>query len=239
VAKNAALRAARGRLVGFIDDDELADRRWMCELLAAARETDAAAIGGRIDLLWAAQRPSWLHERLLGYLGLVDYGSTRRVCHYPQYPFGGNTAFQRDTLLAAGGFNPLLGVGGYLMEDIEVCLRLETAGQTVVYTPAARVWHYVPRVRLTKQFLMQRAARAGQSAARLDQCGDGPPPRQWSLLKQLLCATGRISKHSVGAVVCEVAGRPHESFSEILHVIWNLAWAREATLAHRPPFGLT
>ena len=62
--------------------------------------------------------------------------------------------FEREHLLAIGGFNPQW----YHAEDMEVSLRLNAEGGTIVYAPNAVV-HHVPE-RETSRFLAKRARDA-------------------------------------------------------------------------------
>ena len=46
-ARNAGIGVARGDVIAFIDDDAVADRRWIENLLGSYREYDAIAVGGQ------------------------------------------------------------------------------------------------------------------------------------------------------------------------------------------------
>ncbi len=52
-------------------------------------------------------------------------------------------AFHRETLLSLGGFDPALDVGGPAGGggDVDIFHRLVAAGHSLVYEPAALVWH--------------------------------------------------------------------------------------------------
>jgi hypothetical protein len=52
---------------------------------------------------------------------------------------GCNLAVRRDALRAIGGFNPIYLRAG---DDVDVCWRLQKAGGTIEYVPAALVWHH-------------------------------------------------------------------------------------------------
>ncbi len=228
-ARNAALEAARGEIVAYLDDDALADARWAWELVKAHRETDAAVVGGRIDPLWAGVRPSWLGDELLGYLSLLDRGPQRQICHYPSYPYGANISFRRDILQRLGGFATVLGVGGtpgYSMEETEMCLRVERAGETVLYSPDAQVRHLVPAARLTRHYFLDRAVMHGRSSARMA-CVGGVPSA-WQVAKGLAVTLPRVAQHSVWVALFYLVRRDREFISHSRHLMWNLAWMRES-----------
>lgn len=157
-ARNAGLRAAGGKYVAFLDDDVVADARW----LAAARQRftehdDVACVTGLIlpdELVTPAQV---LFERFAGFgkgFEVRVYNARRPPSDDPLFPYtagqfgsGANCMFDRSALLALGGFDSVLGAGTPAAggEDLDMFLRIVAAGHTLVYEPGAMVWHRHPR----------------------------------------------------------------------------------------------
>ncbi len=52
---------------------------------------------------------------------------------------GCNMAFRRDRLAAIGGFDPVYRTAG---DDVDACWRIQQAGGTIGFSPAAMVWHH-------------------------------------------------------------------------------------------------
>jgi GT2 family glycosyltransferase len=237
-ARNAAIDAARGTLVAFLDDDAVADADWAGKLVAAYRDTGAGVVGGRVDPIWEIDRPAWLGDELLGFLSILDYGRERARCHYPHYPFGVNIAFERSMLVELGGFNTALGGGGaptYLMDEIELCSRVERSGREILYVPDARVQHLVPAARTTRSFFLQRAAVLGRAAARVGWATDSAratntAERLTACLKGEAFATVRALQHAVKALHTLSTGREQAFVSQSRHVVWNLSWMWETGL---------
>jgi len=229
-ARNAASANADGEIVAFVDDDAVVDPGWARALLATYGETDASAVGGRVDPLWDGERPSWLGDELLGYLSIVDYGPERRECHFPHYPFGVNISFRRSTLEAVGGFATALGGGGaptYLMDEIDVCRRMERAGYRIYYTPDARVQHLVPASRMTQAFFFQRAAVLGRATARMGWSSPEVPRTLPACLKGEVLAGQRALRHGVRALLLRATRHERDYVSERRHLIWNATWMAE------------
>jgi GT2 family glycosyltransferase len=237
-ARNAAIAGAEGDLVAFLDDDAIADAEWAANLIAAYRETGASVVGGRVDPIWEVARPAWLGDELLGFLSILDYGTERSRCRYPHYPFGVNIAFERSLLVELGGFNTALGGGGaptYLMDEIELCSRIERTGRQILYVPEARVRHLVPASRTTRTFFLQRAAVLGRAAARVGWATDATlaphmTGRVRACLKGEAYAIVRAFQHAGRALATLATGREQAFVSQSRHVVWNLSWMWETGL---------
>ena len=171
-ARNAGAEASTGEVVAFLDDDAVADGRWVERLVAAYEGRDRLAVGGRMTPAWLAGRPSFLPEEFYWIVGVThrgfgpdghpdEEGEVRNT-------MGSNISFRREVFLDLDGFDTDIGgrkgdnhlQGG----ETELCARLRTEyGEGVWYVPDATVAHKVFDYRTTPRWIGERAFWQGYS----------------------------------------------------------------------------
>ena len=193
-ARNAGIRVARGDVVAFIDDDAVADRRWIENLLGTYWEYDAVAVGGKVLPVWLGRRPDYLPEELYWLVGTTHDGFADEKVAEVRNTFGPNMSFKRKVFEKAGVFNESLGFAekgtSYIQaEEAEFALRMkQTLGKGVIYDPDAIVYHKVPQSKLGVRTLLRRAFYQGYSKALLGKLNVSADPiaTERSYLKTLL-----------------------------------------------------
>lgn len=133
-ARNTGIHAATGEIVAFIDDDAYPDVHWLQYLAYSYLTTNHGGIGGP-NLLPANDGPiATCVANAPG--GPVHVLTTDEIAeHIP----GCNMSFRRDVLLEIGGLDPLYRSAG---DDVDLCWRVQLAGRTIGFHPAAMVWHH-------------------------------------------------------------------------------------------------
>jgi GT2 family glycosyltransferase len=175
-ARNAAIAEARGAIVCFLDDDAVADPRWVTRLCDAFEaHPEAGVIGGHIylhtpDVRPAALRPGW--ERYWSHFVTGHSGYTH-VQHWWEFPWGANWAARRTALLSAGGFRTRYGrVGDNFWggEELVTASVIQKLGYAVAVLPEASVTHHVDPSRFTYAHARRtlRAAHQVSYAAQRD-----------------------------------------------------------------------
>lgn len=161
-AVNAAISASHGQVLAFLDDDVVAEPRWLAEVWDYFARHDCAAAQGCV--LWppeATADPA-LYALLNRYRTIVridlapDAVRTRLT--------GANMSVRRPILAAVGLFNEAIGPGAAgLSEDNELADRILRHGGRIGYMSRARVVHEIDRSRLTEEYFREHHRRQGRS----------------------------------------------------------------------------
>jgi glycosyltransferase involved in cell wall biosynthesis len=190
-ARNRAVADALGEYLIFMDDDETPDPDWLCAYERLIDRHAPDAFGGRIRVLFEDDRPAWLRDELLGFLGEVNRADEVVPLTGPHTSFyGGNFGFRRDVCERVGLFDSALGrkgtvnIGG---EEVDFYHRLLEAGLRVWWTPEAVIGHRIQAAKLNRRYFYDLHFRMGRvEAVRTRSGGPQLPPRY--LFGQLLRA---------------------------------------------------
>ena len=133
-ARNTGLYQSKGEIVAYIDDDAYPDPHWLRYLAHTYATTNHAGVGGPNIVppedgpiaVCVANAPG----------GPVHVLSTDEIAeHIP----GCNMSFRREALIKVEGCDPVFRSAG---DDVDLCWRIQQAGYTIGYHPAAVVWHH-------------------------------------------------------------------------------------------------
>lgn len=163
LARNAAIRAARGTWIAFIDDDEYPDPGWLNALERAARQYSADAVFGPVKPHYPAGTAAWIVQS--GFFEAAERPSGTLISSRQAY--SGNVLVRRAALNELEGpFDPAFGVTGG--SDTMLFWELQNRGSRLVWCAEAVVREHVPVARAQLRWMLRRAYRGGQSFIRAE-----------------------------------------------------------------------
>jgi glucosyl-dolichyl phosphate glucuronosyltransferase len=165
-SRNICIDLCDTEYLHYLDDDVICPEDFAYQLSSVLQgNPDVGIVGGKVAPDWRfAERPSWLHEDLFGYLSMIDFGDTQRdfdpngeVC----WLVGANITFRLDLLKKYGGFDVSLGRKGGTSsllgsEENELVWKIQKK-HDVIYSPEPMIFHLVDPRRLSKEWFIKRA----------------------------------------------------------------------------------
>jgi len=134
VARNAGLKAARGTLVAFTDDDCVLPVDWLRRYNEHFQQNDIAAVGGPTRTGILSNPYADANDIIVNFLKTA-INSTK---HDVPFLTTNNTAYRKMELERISGFDERFSIGA---EERDVNYRLRQAGGTLVYDPSIVVEH--------------------------------------------------------------------------------------------------
>lgn len=179
-ARNTGISAAQGDAIAFFDDDAVAEKRWVENLVNIYEELDAIAVGGKILPIWLTHRPDYLPEELDWLVGATYEGFGEEEVAEVRNTFGSNMSFKKEVFEKIGLFNERFGVARSRIscmqgEEAEFTVRMKNKlGKGIIYNPVAVVYHKIPASRTKPRTLLKRAFYQGYSKALLKRFSPSP-----------------------------------------------------------------
>lgn len=203
-SRNRGIEVAEGDIIAFFDDDAVADRNWLTELVRMYKERDAIAAGGKILPRWVGSKPKYFPEEFYWLVGATHKGFPENITEV-RNTFTSNLSFRADILAELGGFkSELKARSGIPMqsEETEICERMRIKfGRGVMYNPNAIVYHKVFPEKLKLGYLLKRNFWQGYSKAIMEK-SIGRIEEEKSFLKYILVNRSlyRLKKSAMGSV---------------------------------------
>jgi len=165
--RHRGAKAARSDILLYIDDDVVADKNLLKEVVKFYSDSEVGCVGGKILPKWEVEPPEWLKQFPKWYFSILDDEEGPKEV---QWIYGCNFSIRKDLLFKLGGFNPdafgnkkmwwMRGDG-----EIGLLRKVHNVEKKVIYNPKAIVWHFIPKSRLTVEYFKERAFKSGIEAS--------------------------------------------------------------------------
>jgi len=172
-ARNLGVEIARYEYVAFLDDDTIAAPEWLVGFDTAIREHEVLAAGGPVEpvLEPGVELPPWWNDvkNLFGFDHAHLYPGRRVVTiRWPLWLGACNSVYSKRLLQDYGGFRTDCGPVGRryrVAQDVDLNVRLESAGVPIYFVSDAWIKHRVTADRLTRRYIWRRMYCAGVTDA--------------------------------------------------------------------------
>ncbi len=197
-SRNVGIRNSTGDIVALIDDDAVADSKWLENLLPCfEKDPNVMVVGGESISVWPkGKQPCWFPDEFDWTIGCTAHNKLmvqensdiRNVT-------GSNMAFRKEVFDKVGFWETDLGAvdgksrGG---EEANICLRIKSGIEhsRILYEPRAVVFHKIAPSRATLGHLLSYCWDEGFNRAKMRKATsefvDNPLSEEISFLRKLL-----------------------------------------------------
>lgn len=164
-ARNSAAKIAKGEILYYTDDDMIADKNLIKEIVKVF-ELDPA-IGTATGLVlgkFEVEPPEWVKKNLInGYLSLTEENKPEElIISHDDMVYSCHQAIKREVFFKAGGFNPENTAGIWLGDgETGLNIKVKELGYKFAYTSKSIIYHIIPQSRTTLKYLINRIGNQG------------------------------------------------------------------------------
>lgn len=164
-ARNSAAKIARGDILYFTDDDMVADRS-LIEELVKVFDLDPliGSATGKIIGKFDVPPPRWVTKHLTNsYLSLTERDKPEDlIVARDDLVFSCHEAVRRDVFFQCGGFNPENTAGVWIGDgETGLGIKMKQAGYKFAYTSKSVIYHLIPESRTTLRYIIKRIGNQG------------------------------------------------------------------------------
>jgi glycosyltransferase involved in cell wall biosynthesis len=158
-ARKTGVLNASGEIIIFCDDDNWPDKDYLERVWEIFQDNQKiGALGGQSEAAMDMEEPGWFKNHMQSYaVGIQNHNSGDVTDR--RYLWGACIAIRRDILLALyeNGFTPLCTgrKGNEILagDDSEICRLIILLGWRLWYDERLKFKHYIPKERLTLNYL--------------------------------------------------------------------------------------
>ena len=166
-ARNAGIKEARSEIIAFIDDDAIADKKWLEHHIMHYNDQEIIGVGGTIKAIWPTVRPIWFPEELDWIVGCSYKGLPIKETSI-RNPIGCNMSFRKEAIEKVGYFKEGIGRYGKKLlgsEETELSIRIinKLRNSKIIFDPKSIVYHKISNNRVNLKYFMRRSFYEGIS----------------------------------------------------------------------------
>ncbi|MBW4605919.1 MAG: hormogonium polysaccharide biosynthesis glycosyltransferase HpsE [Hassallia sp. WJT32-NPBG1] len=159
-ARKRAVEEAKGRLIGFLDDDNYPVLDWVVKAYDFGQNyPHAGAYGSQIHPEWEVEPPENF-QRIAPFLAITERGDLplQYDIRKKLLPPSAGLVVRRQAWLESVPNQPILTgrVSGKMLtgEDLEMLSYIQKSGWQIWYVPDMKIYHKIPRWRLQREYLI-------------------------------------------------------------------------------------
>lgn len=211
-------KEAKGELVAYIDDDCLAYRDWLKNIVEFYnKHEEAMSTGGKIVPKYLVPVADWFGKYFWGLVGLYDQGNRIFQMKGIRYPSGANMHFRKAAFEKYGYFDGNLGRSGKSLmagEEKAMYLKLINNNEKVYYLPHVVVQHHVEGNKFDKAYVRRHSYGIGGSE-RLMNAG-----KPWKLAKKFAEYVAKFGYAVVYGLGYLLQGKPQKMYMLAMFRWW-------------------
>jgi glycosyltransferase involved in cell wall biosynthesis len=163
-ARNRGFAESRGEYLVYLDDDVIVPGTYLNNVFQVIKRHHPDIMGGPVYPYYRSPKPTWFRDEYetRKYEKFSGFSSTCNIT-------GCNYIIRKVVLEAQGLFNPSLGMVGNklrLGEEKEVLIKYRQStpsdGQKVYYALECPVQHYVPALKMSLRYRLERSFNNGR-----------------------------------------------------------------------------
>lgn len=159
-ARKRAVAEAKGKLIGFLDDDNYPQPNWVAKAYHFAQKyPQAGAIASQIHPNWEVEPPTNF-KRIAPFLAITERGNLPLLYEPSKkmLPPSAGLVVRKQAWLESMPEKPILTgrVSGNTLtgEDTEMLSYIQKAGWEIWYNPEMEIHHQIPGWRVQKEYLI-------------------------------------------------------------------------------------
>jgi len=224
-SRNFGIKAAKGEIVAFVDDDVVLFSDWAEEMVKAYEDESVIGVTGPAYPLWMDKPALWLPEHLYWLINCTGWMNWSTITVVRNI-WAMNASFRREAF-AFGTFNTSLGpqkggINGWkneVPEEIELSARIKKGtGKSIVCNPNSKVSHKVYTYKLSLKYMLLHAYLMGLTKYRTKRLYQDLLSSE-DILSQEKELLWRILKHEPLRLIKEIFRNPFVACRRIFVVV--------------------